>query len=142
VTKSSAPDSNASASATTQGEQEIPVVRNADNDEPIRLSKFSGGYEPDPTTPHKIESLDWPAPPYPAAVPELRARSRSTSNRHAASTVQSVNGDYSDDDSDEDELTANGGGAALTRLSTTVNNNRSSSSTCPCQTHRQTTQAQ
>lgn len=92
----------------------IPVIRNLDNEEPIRLSKFSGGYEPDPDTPRKIESLDWPAPPYPAAVPELRVRSRSSSNRRATSTVtsihgtSSVNGDYTvtnepdEDDTDED----------------------------------------
>jgi hypothetical protein len=60
--------------------------------EPIRLSKFSGGYEPNPEQPRKIDTLDWPAPPYPAAVPELRARSRSSSNRHAPSTIHSVRG--------------------------------------------------
>lgn len=113
-----------------------PVTKiNIDNEEPIRLSKFSGGYEvvifivkfykeninyltfccccvfllkPDPQTPRKIESLDWPAPPYPAAVPELRARSRSSSNRHGHSTVHSVDGgggvtEQCLDDSDEDE---------------------------------------
>jgi hypothetical protein len=54
--------------------------------EPIRLSKYSGGYQPDPNQPAKIESLDWPSPPYPAAVPELRSRSRSSSNRKLASS--------------------------------------------------------
>ena len=44
-----------------------------------------GGYIPDPEVPKKIESLDWPSPPYPAAVPELRSRSRSTSNKRASS---------------------------------------------------------
>jgi hypothetical protein len=90
---------------TISTHQPLPITRNLDNEEPIRLSKFSGGYEPDPQTPHKIESLDWPAPPYPAAVPELRARSRSSSNRQAASTVHSVHGtsNYNSDDSDEDE---------------------------------------
>lgn len=86
--------------------EEEPVNRiNVDNEEPIRLSKFSGGYEPDPQTPRKIETVDWPGPPYPAAVPELRARSRSSSNRRAHSTVHSVNGERldGDDDSDEDE---------------------------------------
>lgn len=81
----------------------IPVNRNNENEEPIRLSKFSGGYEPDPQTPRKIESLDWPAPPYPAAVPELRARSRSSSNRRAPSTITSVHGDGGDEDDDSEE---------------------------------------
>ena len=87
----------------------IPVNKNIDNEEPIRLSKFSGGYIPNPDTPKKIESLDWPAPPYPAAVPELRARSRSSSNRRAASTVTSihgtgsVNGDYVNNNEDEED---------------------------------------
>ena len=78
-------------------------ARNPDSEEPIRLSKFSGGYIPDPTTPRKIESLDWPAPPYPAAVPELRARSRSSSNRRAPSTVTSIRGDHDYDDEEEEE---------------------------------------
>jgi len=52
------------------------------SEEAIRLSKYSGGYIPDPATPKKIESLDWPSPPYAAAVPELRTRSRSSSNRN------------------------------------------------------------
>lgn len=64
--------------------------RNLDNEEPIRLSKLPGGYVPDPQTPCKIDTLDWPAPPYPAAVPELRARSRSSSNRRAPSTITSL----------------------------------------------------
>ena len=84
----------------------IPVQRNLENEEPIRLSKFSGGYAPDPQTPHKIEGLDWPAPPYPAAVPELRTRSRSSSNRRAPSTVHSVhegeNGGANSSDDEED----------------------------------------
>lgn len=65
--------------------------------------------KPDPQTPRKIESLDWPAPPYPAAVPELRARSRSSSNRYGHSTVYSVDGgeqclDDSDQDEDEEDV--------------------------------------
>lgn len=93
----------------TQNSAVIPVNRSIDNEEPIRLSKFSGGYEPNPELPRKIESLDWPAPPYPAAVPELRARSRSSSNRRATSTVNSVNGDFgnNDEDDDEDDLEVN-----------------------------------
>ena len=84
-----------------------PEVKEDIDIEPIRLSKFSGGYEPDPDQLPKIESLDWPAPPYPAAVPELRARSRSSSNRRAPSTVTSVRGDElciddEDDDTDTD----------------------------------------
>ena len=74
-----------------------PVPRTQDN-EPIRLSKFSGGYIPNPQTPCKIDTLDWPAPPYPAAVPELRARSRSSSNRRAPSTITSVRGEIAEED--------------------------------------------
>ncbi|RNA10009.1 actin-binding LIM 1-like [Brachionus plicatilis] len=97
-----------STSAETQNSTVIPVNRSIDNEEPIRLSKFSGGYEPDPELPRKIESLDWPAPPYPAAVPELRARSRSSSNRRATSTVNSINGDFlNDEDDDEDDQEVN-----------------------------------
>lgn len=92
-----------STGAETQHSTIIPVNRSVDNEEPIRLSKFSGGYEPDPEMPKKIESLDWPAPPYPAAVPELRARSRSSSNRRATSTVNSINGDFNDEDDEDDE---------------------------------------
>jgi hypothetical protein len=56
----------------------------------------------------KIDTLDWPAPLYPAALPELRARSRSSSNRRAPSTnvvvdasdqiVNSYDSDSSDDE--------------------------------------------
>lgn len=66
---------------------------------------------PNPDKPPKIESLDWPAPPYPAAVPELRARSRSSSNRRAPSTINTINAEndnadvtinQNNDDSDSD----------------------------------------
>ena len=83
-----------------------PVARPVEDEEPIRLSKFSGGYAPDPLTPCKIDTLDWPAPPYPAAVPELR--SRSSSNRRAPTTLDHVvaphhhhNEDSADSDSEE-----------------------------------------
>jgi len=52
--------------------------------EAIVLSRYSGGFIPDPTAPKKIESLDWPAPIAIQAVPELmkthRSRSESRSN--------------------------------------------------------------
>jgi hypothetical protein len=109
TTTTANPDANTTAATTTTTTTQhhtlshiIPVQRNLENEEPIRLSKYSGGYAPDPQTPHKIEGLDWPAPPYPAAVPELRTRSRSSSNRRAPSTVHSVNGDDSSDDEDTD----------------------------------------
>lgn len=106
--KSSKPElEDKSAGTETKNSTIIPVSRSIDNEEPIRLSKFSGGYEPDPEMPRKIESLDWPAPPYPAAVPELRARSRSSSNRRATSTVNSINGDLINDEDDEDDLEVN-----------------------------------
>jgi hypothetical protein len=52
--------------------------------EAIVLSRYSGGFVPDPAAPKKIESLDWPAPIAMQAVPELmkihRSRSESRSN--------------------------------------------------------------
>jgi hypothetical protein len=80
-----------------------PIIRSEEDEEPIRLSKFSGGYIPDPQTPCKIDTLDWPAPPYAAAVPELRARSRSSSNRQAHSTTISINAGLEENDSDSED---------------------------------------
>lgn len=58
--------------------------------EPILLSRYSGGFIPDPTAPKKIESLDWPAPIAMQAVPELMKtyRSRSTSYSTSNDTIQ------------------------------------------------------
>lgn len=101
------PDHSTTTNTTTTIHNIIPVQRNLENEEPIRLSKFSGGYCPDQNAPHKIEGLDWPAPPYPAAMPELQTRSRSSSNRRAPSTIHSVNGEEeisSDDDDDDQEV--------------------------------------
>ncbi|CAF1193090.1 unnamed protein product [Rotaria sordida] len=57
------------------------------NEEPIVLSRYSGGFIPDPTAPKKIESLDWPAPIAIQAVPELmkshRSRSESRTETHS-----------------------------------------------------------
>ncbi len=47
--------------------------------EPIVLSRYSGGFIPDPDAPRKIESLDWPAPIAMQAVPELMKTHRSRS---------------------------------------------------------------
>ncbi len=78
-----------------------PVVRDLDTEEPIRLAKFPGAHQPDPDEEPRIESLDWPSPPYPAAVPELR--SRSSSNRRAPSTVNSVHGTHTSVNGDGEE---------------------------------------
>ncbi|KAL7673668.1 hypothetical protein ACOME3_008521 [Neoechinorhynchus agilis] len=40
--------------------------------EPRKLARFSGGYEPNPCNPTRMETLAWPSPLLPAAVPELR----------------------------------------------------------------------
>ena len=85
----------------------VPVNRDPETEEPIRLAKFPGGHQPGPDEEPIIESLDWPSPPYPAAVPEFRARSRSSSNRRAPSTINSIHGTHlsvnGDDDEDSDE---------------------------------------
>lgn len=78
-------------------------TRSIESEEPIRLSKFSGGYEPNPDVPKKIESLDWPSPPYPAAVPELRSRSRSSSNRRLDSSNNRISRENSKDHTDSAE---------------------------------------
>ncbi|CAF0950223.1 unnamed protein product [Adineta steineri] len=54
-------------------------------EEPIVLSRYSGGFIPDPLAPKKIESLDWPAPIAIQAVPELMKSHRSRSESRAES---------------------------------------------------------
>jgi hypothetical protein len=54
-------------------------------EEPIVLSRYSGGFIPDPSAPKKIESLDWPAPMAIQAVPELMKSHRSRSESHTES---------------------------------------------------------
>ena len=49
-----------------------------DND-PLVLSRYSGGFIPNPDAPKKIESFDWPAPIALQAVPELQ---RLTTDEH------------------------------------------------------------
>ena len=79
--------------------------------EPILLSRYSGGFVPDPLAPKKIESLDWPAPIAMQAVPELmkshRSRSESRSNpTDVIQTVATLDNDMSisHDSSEADEL--------------------------------------
>jgi len=123
---------------TTITTMKTPVARNLDTEEPIRLSKYPGGVQPGPDEQPKIESLDWPAPPYPAAVPELRARSRSSSNRRAPSTITSihgthisVNGDMNDEaDSDDDTDYVND-----EEVQQVLINNNSSNSGCEHHSH-------
>jgi hypothetical protein len=57
-------------------------------DEPIVLSRYSGGFIPDPSAPKKIESLDWPAPIAIQAVPELMKSHRSRSESRTESRSQ------------------------------------------------------
>jgi hypothetical protein len=51
----------------------ISPKRAMEDDEPIRLSKYSGGYPPEPNQLARIESSDWPSPAYSAVVTETRA---------------------------------------------------------------------
>ena len=81
------------------------------------LSRYSGGFIPDPDAPKKIESLDWPAPIALQAVPELmkphRSHSESRSN-HSDTASETNEPDFptetiaNDDDGggggDDDEL--------------------------------------
>ena len=61
--------------------------------EPIVLSRYSGGFIPDPTAPKKIESLDWPAPIASQVVPELMKfhRNQSESNSDHNQTISDDN---------------------------------------------------
>lgn len=71
----------------TSGSPSHPPESSVD-EEPIVLSRYSGGFIPDPAAPKKIESLDWPAPIAIQAVPELmkshRSRSESRAESHAS----------------------------------------------------------
>ncbi|CAF1311577.1 unnamed protein product [Rotaria magnacalcarata] len=66
---------------STSSQQQMPNV----DEEPIVLSRYSGGFIPDPAAPKKIESLDWPAPLAIQAVPELMRTHRSRSESRAES---------------------------------------------------------
>jgi actin-binding LIM protein len=50
-----------------------------DNEEPIELAHYPGAHEPDPNEVPAIERDDFPAPPYPYAVEELKRRLSSSS---------------------------------------------------------------
>ncbi|CAF2880656.1 unnamed protein product [Rotaria sp. Silwood2] len=69
--------------STSPTHHQAPTI----DEEPIILSRYSGGFIPDPTAPKKIESLDWPAPIAIQAVPELmkshRSRSESRTESHS-----------------------------------------------------------
>ena len=70
--------------STPQSPSSTPDHQSTVEKEAIVLSRYSGGFIPDPDAPRKIESLDWPAPIAMQAVPELmkphRSRSESRSN--------------------------------------------------------------
>lgn len=65
---------------STPDHQSPPIDKEA-----IALSRYSGGFVPDPDAPHKIESLDWPAPIAMQAVPELMKTHRSRSESRSKS---------------------------------------------------------
>jgi hypothetical protein len=67
--------------STSPSHQQGPTIE----EEPIVLSRYSGGFIPDPAAPKKIESLDWPAPIAIQAVPELMKSHRSRSESRAES---------------------------------------------------------
>jgi hypothetical protein len=67
--------------ATSPSHQQGPSIE----EEPIVLSRYSGGFIPDPSAPKKIESLDWPAPIAIQAVPELMKSRRSRSESRTES---------------------------------------------------------
>ena len=67
-------------STSPSHQQEIPV-----EEEPLVLSRYSGGFIPDPLAPKKIECLDWPAPMALQAVPELMKSHRSRSESRTES---------------------------------------------------------
>lgn len=72
-----------------------PSSTSIDND-PLVLSRYSGGFIPDPDAPKKIESLDWPAPIALQAVPELLRKVLHHS-------VESLTEDDEADDDDDDQ---------------------------------------
>ncbi|CEF59528.1 Zinc finger, LIM-type domain and Villin headpiece domain-containing protein [Strongyloides ratti] len=62
-------------------ERNIPRAKSPhmDNEEPIEMSHFPAGHAPEPGAPPPIEREDFPAPPYPYAVEELKRRLSSSS---------------------------------------------------------------
>lgn len=66
-----------------------------DNEEPIELAHYPGAQIPDPREVPPIEREDFPAPPYPYAVEELKRRLSSSSIEN-------------DDDETDDENSLNG----------------------------------
>ncbi|CAI4225607.1 unnamed protein product [Auanema sp. JU1783] len=60
------------------------------NEEPIELAHYPAGHAPDPNQPVAIERDDFPAPPYPYAVEELKRRL----------STSSIENEISDDESD------------------------------------------
>jgi hypothetical protein len=106
VEKINREDGGITTITTTRIHKAAHEPRDLDTEEPIRLAKYPGAHQPDPDEEPIIESRDWPSPPYPAAIPELRARSRSSSNRRAPSTINSVHATHisvnGDNDSDDE----------------------------------------
>ncbi|CAF1226097.1 unnamed protein product [Adineta steineri] len=82
-----------SVTTTTTTTTTTPDHESTIETEPIVLSRYSGGFIPDPTAPKKIESLDWPAPIALQAVPELMKSHRSQSESHSnhSDTISDTN---------------------------------------------------
>ena len=90
-----------------QSVSSTPHHESAGETEPIVLSRYSGGFVPDPDAPRKIESLDWPAPIAMQAVPELMKthRSRSESRSiHSEMITDHHEPPISNENIDPDEL--------------------------------------
>ena len=84
VPHTSSPISSQSISSTSKAttHDSTSVIHHQEpttEEEPIILSRYSGGFIPDPTAPKKIESFDWPAPIAIQAVPEFMRSFRSRS---------------------------------------------------------------
>ena len=93
--------------SSPQSVASTPHHESAVETEPIVLSRYSGGFIPDPDAPRKIESLDWPAPIAMQAVPELMKthRSRSESRSiHSETIIDHHDPPISNENIDPNEL--------------------------------------
>jgi len=92
--------------STPQTVSSTPDHESTIEKEPIVLSRYSGGFIPDPTAPKKIESLDWPAPIAIQAVPELMKthRSRSESRSNHSEIIENTDQQIPDEIFDYNEL--------------------------------------
>ncbi|PAV56590.1 hypothetical protein WR25_23391 [Diploscapter pachys] len=75
-----------------------PKSPHMDNEEPIELAHYPAAYVPDPQIPPPIERDDFPAPPFPYAVEELKRRLSTSSIENEISDDE-----MSESDRDEEE---------------------------------------